>query len=171
MRRLPILGTMLVLIPLVIGVGGATAATSRGGPTVEVTGSVTMQQNQFFGVTYRFAPTAIKVPSGAVLTFEGATQPPEPHTASIVRRQDLPTTAMEALQCGRGLCGRILQAHEQKGPILDPDGDGGLNRPGDSIALRPGVQTTRLVTAPPGTTLYYLCAIHPWMQGIIQVTS
>jgi hypothetical protein len=25
------------------------------------------------------------------------------------------------------------------------------------------------VTAPPGTTLLYLCAIHPWMQGEITV--
>jgi len=27
------------------------------------------------------------------------------------------------------------------------------------------------VTAPAGTTLFYICAIHPWMQGIINVTS
>jgi plastocyanin len=28
---------------------------------------------------------------------------------------------------------------------------------------------TATVTAPPGATLQYLCAIHPWMQGEIAV--
>ena len=44
---------------------------------------------------------------------------------------------------------------------------------GDSIALAPKgphKTATVVVSAPAGTTLYYVCAIHPWMQGEIKVT-
>jgi hypothetical protein len=40
---------------------------------------------------------------------------------------------------------------------------------GDSIIIEHGQPVTVTITAPPGTNLYYLCAIHPWMQGVLQV--
>jgi imidazolonepropionase-like amidohydrolase len=49
----------------------------------------------------------------------------------------------------------------------------GFDVEGDSVVLAPkGPHKTEkvVVSAPPGTTLYYLCAIHPWMQGKIVVT-
>jgi len=30
-------------------------------------------------------------------------------------------------------------------------------------------KTTVVISAPAGTTLYYMCAVHPWMQGKIVV--
>jgi plastocyanin len=173
MRRLPLILTVLVLFPVVLGAGGATAAPS-GGSQVLVTGEITMERNRFFGFSYRFAPTTIEVPSGDTLTFDGSTFPLEPHTASIVRRQDLPATALESIRCGMGgICAAIIARHEAQGPIVedDPDEEEGLDGPGDSLALPPDVAVSRTVTAPPGTTLYYLCAIHPWMQGMIRVTN
>ena len=53
-------------------------------------------------------------------------------------------------------------------------GKPGFNTRGDSLALAPAgphKQAKVQVTAPAGTTLYYLCAIHPWMQGTIVVTG
>jgi plastocyanin len=41
--------------------------------------------------------------------------------------------------------------------------------PGDSLFQAPGKNVSAVVSAPAGTTLYYLCAIHPWMQGKIVV--
>jgi len=40
---------------------------------------------------------------------------------------------------------------------------------GDSLLMLPGHSISSVITAPPGTTLYYLCAIHPWMDGSITV--
>jgi hypothetical protein len=43
--------------------------------------------------------------------------------------------------------------------------------PGDSLLILPGKGLTAPVTAPAGTTLWYMCTVHPWMQGSIVVTS
>ena len=45
----------------------------------------------------------------------------------------------------------------------------GLNTRGDSLVLNGG-RISGLVTAGAGQTLYYICAIHAWMQGSIRVT-
>jgi hypothetical protein len=49
-------------------------------------------------------------------------------------------------------------------------GASGLDAVGDLLFIagsQPNVSAT--VTAPAGTTLDYLCLIHPWMQGAITV--
>ena len=51
-------------------------------------------------------------------------------------------------------------------------GQPGLDTPGDSVAIQqPGTHhsVTINVSAPAGTTLYFMCAVHPWMQGKIIV--
>jgi hypothetical protein len=50
-------------------------------------------------------------------------------------------------------------------------GGPGLDARGDSLLFGgPFDQAVEAqVTAPAGTTLYYLCVIHPWMQGSIKV--
>ena len=37
------------------------------------------------------------------------------------------------------------------------------------MVINPKGKISFNVTAKKGTTLYYLCAIHPWMQGKIKV--
>ena len=54
------------------------------------------------------------------------------------------------------------------GPVVDV-GSPGFNEPGDSLFFGQGESISADVTAAPGTTLKYLCAIHPWMQGTITV--
>ena len=48
----------------------------------------------------------------------------------------------------------------------------GLDGPGDSIAIEGAKHKTisMKVTAPAGTTLYFFCAVHPWMHGKLKVT-
>ena len=47
----------------------------------------------------------------------------------------------------------------------------GLDQPGDSLLIDAEQPVTRArVTADPGTTLHFICAIHPWMQGKLKVT-
>ena len=42
-----------------------------------------------------------------------------------------------------------------------------VDRPGDSAFIAPSqkAKVTLKVTAKPGTTLYFMCIIHPWMQA------
>ena len=53
--------------------------------------------------------------------------------------------------------------------VLDPDGDGEFDSPGDSMLFFPGGSVSAQINSPAGTTLFYFCAIHPWMQGTINV--
>jgi hypothetical protein len=47
----------------------------------------------------------------------------------------------------------------------------GLDQPGDSLLIDAEHPVTRArVTAAPGTTLRFICVIHPWMQGKLKVT-
>jgi len=44
---------------------------------------------------------------------------------------------------------------------------------GDSLAISPSAghkSITVTVTAPSGTVMHFLCAVHPWMQGTITVS-
>jgi hypothetical protein len=46
----------------------------------------------------------------------------------------------------------------------------GVDGPGDSYFIAPTAKKlTFKVTAKKGTTLYFLCAIHPWMQAKVIV--
>ena len=65
-------------------------------------------------------------------------------------------------------CADALAAHNVSGAVVDP-GDDGFNEPGDSLLFFPGKSISADLTAAPGTTLKYLCAVHPWMQGQITV--
>ncbi|MGH2651068.1 MAG: cupredoxin domain-containing protein, partial [Actinomycetota bacterium] len=64
-----------------------------------------------------------------------------------------------------------LAGHFGGGPpvLVIEVGGPGLDAPGDSLLLFPGESISASVSAPAGSTLFYLCAIHPWMQGSITV--
>jgi plastocyanin len=50
-------------------------------------------------------------------------------------------------------------------------GQAGSRQAGDSVAIE-GAKHKSIsikVTAPAGTTLYFFCAVHPWMHGKITV--
>jgi hypothetical protein len=113
-----------------------------------------------------------------------------PHTFSLVTKGSLPKTSNARKFCfakGR-ICRSIAQWHGVKGdgPVkVNPVDAGGKgwdtmgttsttgdswftgNKPGTSISLP-------IAAAPPAPTheeIYFLCAIHPWMQGSVTVSS
>jgi hypothetical protein len=109
-----------------------------------------------------------------------------PHTFSLVTKASLPKTPKARQLCftPKHICKAIASWHGVKGngpvkenPVLGPDGwstSGSLTKTGDSwfTGEKPGtsfVAPTAFDTSAGATRIYFLCAIHPWMQGTINV--
>jgi hypothetical protein len=108
-----------------------------------------------------------------------------PHTFSLVTKGSLPKTAKQRKTCftpGK-ICFAIAEWQhfnpktEKVGLQLAEAGPegwstmGSAKKEGDSwfSGEKPGGTIEQKVTAKAGTTLYFMCAIHPWMQGQIKV--
>jgi plastocyanin len=164
-----------------LGVAGSALA-APGLPSkakITIRGGESFKPNAFVTDTQRYVPGTTPIRSGGTVTLTNATD--DPHTLSIVKRSELPRTVGQVNNCG--VCGTITQAHgvdpngpPTEGPPPIPVVDGGaagFDQPGDSIFVGPkgsGSTVKFKVTAKAGTTLHYLCIIHPWMQGRLRVT-
>lgn len=137
----------------------------------------------------RFAAPAT-IASGEDLKVVNQTDPRKvgPHTFSLVTKGSLPKTPNARKLCfAKGhICKAIAGWHGVKGngPVKENPAEAGLpgwdtlgsltrdgdswftgNKAGGSIAQ----QVTVDVSAGP-TRIYFLCAIHPWMQGSSEIT-
>jgi plastocyanin len=167
MRRVAIVAVAIALA--VVAAGGASASPL----TVAVRGGEQFVPNALIQSTFRFSPGPISATTGQTVTWVDADQvADEPHTITVVAKADLPTDVDEVFECqDSGPCSAALAGHFGGGvpvPVLEA-GNPGLDAPGDSLLLFPGGTVDGLISAPAGTTLYYLCALHPWMQGSISV--
>jgi hypothetical protein len=126
---------------------------------------------------------------GESLTIENTTKPKEvgPHTFSMVIAADQPQTKKERKACftPHHICKAVAGWHKVKGqgpPNENPakagkpgwDTEGSLSKKGDSwfTGEKPGAKFTQKVTADTSngpTTLTFMCVIHPWMHGSIEV--
>jgi plastocyanin len=166
------------------GIGGGLAlagSTAAGNATVKTIAADKIAINKYLQIGDHFAPGTVSVKSGGTLTFTYGTRDQEPHTLTIVQAAQLPKTLAQVESCAA--C-RLALGH-LKNPKAPPDqnnpivhwtlnkGQAGLDEAGDSIAIQPGAHKTikAIVSAPAGTTLSFVCALHPWMQGKIVVTS
>jgi plastocyanin len=165
-RRLAVLAA-LSLAALTI----TTAASGATDKTVRTQGDETFVPNSKIMATLKFTPGHVVLNSGDTLTLQHADKSDEPHTLSIVDADEVPTTIEEVFECP--VCGDIFALFPTEptsavfvnGPGTGPGIDGRL----DTLVVFPGESISAQVTAPAGTTLDYLCAIHPWMQGRIDV--
>jgi plastocyanin len=185
MRKLATL-IALVFVALSSSVVLGSADASR---TVELKGTEHFVPNALINADFRFSPGPLSVKSGDVVTWQNTITAPDPHTISIVNANDLPTNVNQVFNCGAPgtVCAAILACHFPNG-----FGPGGPNPPinfacgnaangnfaavGDSFLIPPpgfgpaSLQTVSAkITAPSGSVLHYMCAIHPWMQGEINV--
>ncbi len=126
-----------------------------------------------------------KVSSGSQLTIVNATDPSKvgPHTFTLVKKKNLPEGKQEIKDCAKfktPLCVQIAKDHKvnlETGavgkPVVDvrkKGWDKGYGKSGDSwVAQTEGDTNKRVVSAKPGTTLYYFCDVHPFMQGKLKV--
>jgi hypothetical protein len=127
------------------------------------------------------------VHEGEELRIVNKTNPRQvgPHTFSLVEKGLLPKTAKQRQTCFTPghICLSIAEWHHfnpKTEKVSKPEVEAGplgwstmgsLKKEGDSwfSGEKPGGETDRKVTAKAGTTLYFMCAVHPWMQGRVKV--
>jgi hypothetical protein len=188
-KRLRLAGAAVALgACAVVGIGGSASATS---PATKVNPGVTKITMEFDRKNKDlFFDGPATVPAGDQLKIVNNTNPRAvgPHTFSLVREKDLPTSKNQIKACGKklkGICGAIVRWHDvniDTGEVGENpvdvgkngwDEKGSLKRKGDSFVFDRGrgQKFKRPVTAPVGKTLYYICAVHPVMQGQIDVVA
>jgi plastocyanin len=163
-----------VAIAAAVAVGGATgnAAQDR---TVRTQGDNQFVPNVKIASTLKFTPGHITIGSGEALTLEHSDSTEEPHTLSIVDADEVPANIDEVFGCGEPgtVCDDIFSifgAEPTESLFQNAPGTGdGIDGRLDSLFVLPGESVSADVTAEPGSTLYYICAIHAWMQGRIDV--
>jgi plastocyanin len=176
-----------VTLSVALGAGGvAVAANKAAAPskaTIKVSQKVKMKPNRYIQDGLRWDKDVYHVRSGGTLHIVNTVATEGPHTFSVVKKNELPRTAAQTNNCK--ICFKIAQElgvnpndensppqfqYAENGvgtntpPNVDRPGDTGLTgqgKKGESITLK--------VTAKKGTTLYFLCAIHPWMQAKVIV--
>jgi hypothetical protein len=110
-----------------------------------------------------------------------------PHTFSLVEKSAVPLTASARKSCftPKHICLSIATWHGfnpktekisvnpvKAGPAGWSTLGNNSGKKGDSWftgETKPGTHFSQPVTAKAGTTLYFVCAIHPWMHGQIKV--
>jgi plastocyanin len=116
-----------------------------------------------------YTPRVLTAKSGSVVQFASAQGA---HTWTAVRAADVPDTIEEVFGCFAPVevCGKVLGQHRDGEVRVVNVGQPGFNTAGDSRFVPEGERLSVKVTARPGTTLHYICAIHPWMDASIRVT-
>ncbi len=170
--------------------GGGTAALAAEGHsasanhvTVRAVATMKVTINRYIQDGMRWNRDVYIVKSGGTVTIVNNAPMEGPHSFSIVAKKDLPRTVAQINNCK--ICGTIAQEHGADPNSNTPpkylfveNGQGtntppNIDRPGDSafIPATQGAKVTLKVTAKPGTTLYFMCAVHPWMQAKLIVTK
>jgi plastocyanin len=189
MRKIITIAAALLCLMSWSAVGNADTGT------VKILGDEHFVPNAMIMATFKFAPGPLSAASGGSATWDNTgngASADEPHTITIVNKDQVPATIGDVFNCGAPgtTCAAALAAHF---PAPNPDGTcpagtiqgppgappcirqvvnvgaAGLNTPGDSILVFPHGTVTAMISAAPGTTLYYVCSIHAWMQGTITV--
>jgi hypothetical protein len=177
----PIAALVLLLAALVIP-NLATAETTTAIPGEAVTTlEIKMEGKKmgFFGPKTVHENEELRIVNKTMPSMVG------PHTFALVTKGSLPKTAKQRKSCFTPghICFAIAEWQhfnpktEKVGLQLAEAGPegwstmGSVKKKGDSwfSGEKPGGEIEQKVTAKAGTTLYFMCAIHPWMQGSIKV--
>jgi plastocyanin len=176
MQKLIIMTAIAVAMVVTVSRGMVSADD---GKKIDIKGLETFETNALFLSNLRFAPENIKVEKGDTVTWKDDALTSVPHTITIFDPTVLPVDFATAYICNwdkrilgvDGPCLEFMDAHggiPPTTPVVNA-GRNGLDVAGDSIFLPPNGSVSAQVTAAPGTTLRYICIIHPWMQGSITV--
>jgi hypothetical protein len=180
--KLTAVATAVCLLLGVAGVATATAAAPAR-VTIKSATSFKFKPNRYIQDGLHWAKDSYTVRSGGTLHIVNGDGSEGPHTFTVLKKKDVPKTARTLFNCRA--CNALTRAHgadpnteapprfpflengvgQQTPPNVDRPGDSGLvgsrGRKGEFLNLR--------VTARAGTTLYFICLIHPWMQSKVEV--
>jgi plastocyanin len=119
-----------------------------------------------------FKNGTINIKSGGTVTWKSADGGDEPHTITLATKAQLPHSFESCRKPCQIASGHLVDPNNPdsgiKQPVLEA-GKPGLDKVGDSLVLAPKGTVSAKISAKAGSTLYYVCAIHPWMQGRINV--
>jgi len=182
--RLRALALTVSTAALVLAVGGSglAGAATPTGTTQVISMELTKGKLKFVG------PESVTV--GDQLEIVNDTNPKQvgPHTFSLVTKGSLPKTPKARKNCftPKHIClavaiwhgfnpktERITKNPAKAGPAGWSTAGNATGKKGDSwfSGETKGGHFSQEVTAEAGTTLYYLCAVHPWMQGKVNVVA
>lgn len=177
--------TALVVGALVAlaAMGTATAAAApRSRTTIKSVTSFRFKPNRYIQDGLRWNRDVYAVRSGGSIHVVNGDGSEGPHTFTVLAKKDVPRTVRTLFNCRA--CNALTRAHgadpETEGPPrfnflengVGQDTPPDVDRPGDSGVTgqgRKGESIDLTVTARAGTTLYFICLIHPWMQAKLQV--
>jgi hypothetical protein len=183
-RKLFLLGVAVLAAGVVVS-GALAGRSASGNVTVikAVTSLPKVKINRYIQDGLRWDRDVYTVKSGGTLHIVNDAADEGPHTFTVVQTKDEPKTGLGVVNCK--ICETLAKAHganpnsdappkfqylengvgQKTPPSVDRPGDSGVTGPGkkgESIDLK--------VTAPAGTTLNFMCLIHPWMQAVVKVT-
>ena len=159
-----------------LAAGSASAAAPKKN-TITAVGGMKVKANAYVQDAQRWDADSYSVKSGDTVTVRDKSTEKQPHTLSLVKK--LPKTPAQLMGCEA--CGPLMAAHEanmetgEVGKEVVEAGSAGFDTggdkttAGDSVYLPPEGKVTFKVTARKGTTLNFICAVHPWMVATIKV--
>jgi plastocyanin len=176
--------TVALAATAAFGLGLAPVAAAAKKNEIRIVGGTKFKAGKFVKDDVRFKPATLTVKSGATVKVVNKADEPAPHTISFVEKKFLPKgfefPAMDALLAAHDANPETEEIgffqvddgvgvpNDQAG-VLEVDSLGNADNAGDSQFIAPGQGTSFKVTAKKGSTLYFYCAIHPWMQGKLKV--
>ena len=182
-RTLRLVASLGALAALTVAGASATAGAS---PAPSAKATVISMERDGRDLSFDGPKT---VEAGTKLKLKNNSNPRQigPHTFSLAHKKDFPKGRAAIKGCAKelkGICGAIVKWHDvdvETGAIgenpvdVGKDGwniEGSLKRKGDSwVSEKKGQTFAREVTARPGKTLHFICAVHPEMQGKIKVVE
>ncbi len=170
-----------MLVALAVAGSATATAAPRNRVTIKAVTSFRFKINRYVQDGLRWNRDAYAVRSGGTVRVVNSEGRSGPHTLTVLQRKDLPRTLRTLFNCRA--CNELTRAHGADPNSEDPprfpflengvgqDTPPDLDRPGDSglVGPRRGDAISFDVTARPGTTLWFICLIHPWMQAKLQV--
>jgi plastocyanin len=167
-----------VLVTATVGIAMAKKGSAPSKVTVRTVDSVAFVPNPknppnkelVEGLAFKKGTIAVK--SGGTVTWKSADGGDEPHTITIATKAQLPKSFEGCKKPCQIASAHLVDPNNPdsgiKQPVLEA-GQPGLDKVGDSLVLAPKQSVSAKISAKAGSTLYYVCAVHPWMQGRINV--
>lgn len=171
---------MIAVAAVAVASLGAGVAGAAGVRTVKTLGDESLTPNVGVSASLRFSPGPVTIKAGDSIMWVGDDKAGAPHTVTLTRNplalvQNFGDFAFGTCPACDAASGAALAGHFPAGPpVLELGTADGFGDDGDSVLFGngfPNSNTQALTNVSPGETIFYFCAIHPWMQGEIRVNG